>query len=502
MSHHDADDPGGGPGWAALRFAIVGPLLAAPLERGELGPQIERLSRKPWRHPDSGELVQFGFSTIERWYYAAKNQPTDPVGVLHNKVRKDRGSCKLSEAVKQTLAVQWNQYKNFSYQLHTDNLRAQIEQTPSLGPMPHYSTVRRYMKRTGLVRQKQRGPQGSPGGQAAMERFAACEVRSYQAQYVHALWHLDFHQSSRALLLPQGVYKKPQLFAVLDDCSRLCCHAQWYWEEEEQTLVHGLCQAFLKRGLPRALMSDQGGAMRAAEFTAGLLRLGVLHQPTLSYSPEQNGKQEYFWTHIQGRLLPMLQGSRDLTLTRLNEVTQAYLEMEYNRHVHTALGQTPLSRALAGPQVARQSLTPDALRQAFTQSVVRTQRDSDGTLTVQGVRFEVPSRYRTLRRVYVRYARWDLSSILLWDPRGDQVLCTLWPQDRVQNAEGHRALREPLAQAGPAIPAAALCAPPLAPLLALRVAQYAATGAPPAYLPKDELGEPPSAADPDLEEPR
>lgn len=495
MSHHDFEEPGDGPGWAPLRFAIVGPLLAAPPKRGELGSELKRLSRKLWRHPESGELMKFGFSTIERWYYEAKNQPVDPVGVLHNKVRKDRGSCKLSEEVKQTLAAQWNQYKDFSYQLHTDNLKALVEQDESLGPMPHYSTVRRYMQRTGLVRQKRRGPRGSAGGEAAMERFAKRDVQSYEVEYVHALWHVDFHQSSRAVVTPKGVYKKPQLLAVIDDHSRLCCHAQWYWEEEEETLIHGLCQAFQKRGLPRALMSDQGGAMRAAEFSAGLLRLGVLHQMTLSYSPEQNGKQEYFWTHIEGRLLPMLQGTQELTLAKLNEVTQAYIEMEYNRHLHSAIGQTPLARALSGRPVGRSSPSAESLRQAFTQSVMRTQRLSDGTLTVHGVRYEIPSRYRTLLRVYVRYARWDLSWVLLWDPRSQQVLCKLAPVDRLKNAEGLRPLREPLSEAAPRV--SALPTPEIAPLLALRIAQYAATGAPPAYLPKDELREPTPSENPE-----
>ena len=34
--------------------------------------QLERLAEKPWRHPTTGELVRFGLSTIERWYYAAR----------------------------------------------------------------------------------------------------------------------------------------------------------------------------------------------------------------------------------------------------------------------------------------------------------------------------------------------------------------------------------------------------------------------------------------------
>ena len=35
---------------------------------------------------------------------------------------------------------------------------------------------------------------------------------------------------------------KPQLLGVLDDRSRLCCHAQWYLEEECEALVHGVAK--------------------------------------------------------------------------------------------------------------------------------------------------------------------------------------------------------------------------------------------------------------------
>ena len=34
--------------------------------------------------------------------------------------------------------------------------------------------------------------------------------------------------------------------------------------------MHGLCQAIQKRGLPRALLTDNGGAMIADEVTEGL----------------------------------------------------------------------------------------------------------------------------------------------------------------------------------------------------------------------------------------
>ncbi len=67
---------------------------------------------------------------------------------------------------------------------------------------------------------------------------------------------------------------KPFLLGILDDRSRLVCHLQWYLVESAQSLVHGLSQAFMKRGLPRALMTDNGAAMLADEMVSGLNRLG------------------------------------------------------------------------------------------------------------------------------------------------------------------------------------------------------------------------------------
>jgi hypothetical protein len=57
--------------WAHLRFAVVGWLLAAPPEKGELRAAITDLAQRTWQHPTTGEPVRFGFSTIERWYYRA-----------------------------------------------------------------------------------------------------------------------------------------------------------------------------------------------------------------------------------------------------------------------------------------------------------------------------------------------------------------------------------------------------------------------------------------------
>lgn len=292
--------------WAHLRFVIVGPLLASPPRRGELGARLLELAEKEWRHPGTGEPVSFGMSTIERWYYAARHEARDPVGVLRRKVRSDKGkqskiSAKLAKAVK----AQHEAHPAWSYTLHVDNLVVVAKEGEFR--VPSYATVRRYMLSAGLVRQPRRGGDDERTS-GAEKRHAAAEVRSYEVEYVLGLWHLDFHECSRGLVTEEGEWKKPWLFAVLDDHSRLCCHAQWYWEESSQTLCHGLMQGIMKRGLPRRAMMDRGGAMKAEETRRGLRVLSILQELTLEYSPHQNAKAENFWERVEGRLVAMLEG--------------------------------------------------------------------------------------------------------------------------------------------------------------------------------------------------
>jgi len=472
--------------WAHFRFSVVGPLLAAPPERGELQGELKRLARKHWRHPITGRWAVFGASTIERWYYQALRSPKDPVGVLSRKIREDQGTHpSLSLPLRDAIGVQFRQHLDWSYQLHADNLAVPVEQDPHLGLMPSYESVRRYMKAHGMLKRRRLGgKRRTAGAEAAEKRFEGRDVRSYESEYVNALWHLDFHHGSVPVLTSPGEWVCPLLLGILDDHSRLCCHAQWYLGETTEKLIHGLSQAFMKRGMPRALMTDNGSAMTAGETTQGLLRLGIVHERTLPYSPYQNGKQESFWGPVEGRLLAMLDGVRDLTLAKLNEATQAWAELEHNRQVQSEIGCVPLARFINVKDVGRKCPESEVLRQAFTAELSRKQRKSDGTISVEGVRFELPSRYRHFDRVTVRYAAWDLSHVYLTDGRSGQVLTRLYPQDKHKNADGRRRRKEPVT--GSPDPASGPPSGEMAPLLAKLIAEYAATGLPPAYLPKDE----------------
>ena len=486
--------------WARFRFSVVGSLLSSPPARGTLQTAIRSLAEKTWSHPVTGRDVRVTADTIARWYYMARRKPDDPVGALRRAVRKDRGKISLAPTLAERLHLQYCDHPHWSYQLHYDNLTASVKADQTLGRLRSYSTIKRYMLANGLVKKPGIQLHARPGETRAQRRQQTREVRSYESEYVGALWHLDFHHGSLRVLTSSGRWQRPIALAILDDHSRLCCHVQWYLSETAEDLVHGLSQAIQKRGLPRALLTDNGSAMVAEEVTEGLLRLGIVHERTLPYSPYQNGKQEVFWGRLEGRLVKMLDGLSELTLELLNRATQAWAEIEYNRAVHRETGCSPVERFAQGPDVLRVSPSSDSLRDTFRLEIERSQRQSDGTISLEGVRFEIPARYRHFREVIVRYARWDLGRIDLIDGCSGTVLAPIYPLDKTANADGRRAVIESGGTARLSSPKSDVpqkeqrrrAASELPPLLKRILQEYSATGMPPAYLPKrssDDDGE-------------
>jgi hypothetical protein len=227
-------------------------------------------------------------------------------------------------------------------------------------------------------------------------------------------------------------------------------------------------------------MSDNGSAMTSSEFTQGLGRIGILHETTLPYSPYQNAKQEAFWGTLEGRMMAMLERKKDLSLEELNAITQAWVEIEYNRAIHSETKQSPVDRFLHHKSVLRTAPDTDVLTLSFRRDESRGQRRSDGTISILGKRFEIPSAFRSLPRMFIRYAEWDLRQVHLIDSRTHAMLAPLYPLDRKKNAEGLRRMIG--AQEGVPPTDTDNNEPSIPPLLQKIMAEYAASGLPPAYI--------------------
>ena len=474
--------------WAYFRHAVIGPLLASPPATGDLRCALKDLACRVWTHPVTGENVSFSFSTLERWYYKAVSNLQNPVDGLGRKRRVDAGRPRaMTVELRQALATQYSAHKSWTVERHYKNLIALAVTNPELGKVPCYKTVSRYMKKQGLEKRRRITRRDTAGALAADARLETREVRSYEVEFANALWHWDYHHGKLPVMTKRRGLLTPLLLAVVDDHSRLGCHAQWYLAETAENVAHSLMQAMQKRGLPRSAMCDNGAPMIAAEIAKGFADLSIVHEKTLPYSPYQNGKIERLWQRIDGQLLPELENVRDLTLAQLNEATQAWIEDDYNCGFHDAINATPIDRFLAaiktegGSQVIRDCPDTAELRFAFMRVENRKQNKNDGTIGIRKVRFEVPNRYRHMTDITVRYASWDLSSVYMIDDQTGSALTRLFPVDLAANADGMRRSLTPISNqpcAGP--PAEA------APHITLLLKKRFAMGLPAPYIVKDE----------------
>jgi putative transposase len=270
--------------WSRLRFAIIGPLLAAPPAPGDLQVALNELAARPWRHPLTGLEVRFGASTIQRWYYVAR-AAINPMEVLRNQIRSDIGSFpSVCTEAAEALRTLYDQHSSWNVKLLHDNLQVVLAAAEPAVPCPSYPSVRRYLKAHGMAR-KRRVRRSIEQILGVSTPLTEREIRSYEVQYVLQLVHLDFHEGSRKVLTRAGEWITPLLVAFIDDRSRFIAHAQWYANEATEQLVHGFCQALSKVGLPRSVMNDRGSAMMSGEFTAGLAAFGIVHVPTRPRSP-------------------------------------------------------------------------------------------------------------------------------------------------------------------------------------------------------------------------
>src|SRR6476619_4326631 len=98
--------------WARLRFSIIGPLLAAPPAPRQLAKRLVELSAQTYQHPLTVQPMHFGVSTIERWFYRARDA-ADPMGVLRPAPRRDRGQQPALDQSLRALIVS-------QYEAHSD----------------------------------------------------------------------------------------------------------------------------------------------------------------------------------------------------------------------------------------------------------------------------------------------------------------------------------------------------------------------------------------------
>lgn len=411
---------------ARFRYGLLFPLLCKGenLERGEQTEIIRRIATTPVVFPGEDHPRMISERTLLRWLAQLRaHEPAfeEPARRLLRRERSDHGTVRLlSSEQMDWLRMNTEAYPRWSYSLHADNLWH-----TGLQPKVSRSTVYRWMKSQGLIPLTLRG--GSRKRRSTL---------LFESEFPGELVHFDFHTSSVLRVLGDcGSWLKPKCVAFIDDRSRFGLHIQWFLTETTADLVHAKIQSYLKYGIHLRDMSDNGSAMIAAEYNRGLKQLGVQHERTVPRSPYQNGKIESFWKPLEGRLMAMLSKVKPLTLEFLNEASIAWLEQDYNGRFHSEVKAAPRSLWFSDDNVSRRPApSSETLRRLFRRRVTRRQRHEDHTITLEGVRYQLPELVWGVDTLTVAYAAWNRDLVTIIDPFTEKELADIFPVDRVENA--------------------------------------------------------------------
>jgi len=355
---------------ALFRLSVLGPLASRErLEHGELQQILRDLAGREYAIPGTRRR-HLGEKTIQAWYYAWRAQGIDG---LTPKPRIDRGQSKLAAATQAAILA-----------AKRDNPRRSIRQIRQL--LETAGTVAGgSLSRSAIHRLLQQHELSRINGSVSLPE----EKRSFVAATAGAIWYGDVMHGPRVPI--SGRLSKTYLVSLFDDASRLVVHSAFCPGETALDIEGVLKQALLKRGVPIRLVVDNGAAYRAQTLQGICARLGIHLIHCRPYAPEGKGKLERWHRTCRDQFLGELDARLIISLDDLNARLWAWLEQVYHRSPHAGLaGMTPLARYQQDLAKIR-TLGPRAamLDALFLHRVSRLVR-KDGTVSYQGMRFEVP----------------------------------------------------------------------------------------------------------------
>jgi transposase InsO family protein len=398
---------------ALWRLGVLGALVSARLEHGDRVRLFKEIAARVHQMPD-GETVELRPRTIESWYYAHRHGGFE---ALYPSTRED---CGQSRAIAPEIAELILRIKREKPRRSIRRIIRMLERARkvTLGALSR-SSVHRLLQRAGASARPVRGP--------------AAERRSFIAEHAGDLWVGDALHGP-LVIAPDGQIRKSYMLSQIDNATRFVVHSYFAISEGAEAQEHGLKQAILKYGLPRAYYVDRGSAYIAISLRLICADLGIHLMHAGVQDAEAKGVIERWhrtWREEVGDELP----DTPLPLAELNAKHWAWLGTEYHARVHDTTRRAPREHLLAEVDEIRPVPRDVDLDEVFLHRDERLVR-KDGTVRWRGGFLEVRPEL-TRKLVELRYDPADERAL----PRvfvNGRFVCDTVPLNRLANMTRRR----------------------------------------------------------------
>ena len=192
------------------------------------------------------------------------------------------------------------------------------------------------------------------------------------------------------------------LHAFIDDASRYPLYSQFYLSQKFDALRHCFKEAVMRRGVPKLVYTDNGKIYRSQQFEYICASIGCTLLHSQPFEPQGRGKIERYFGTVRMRFLSRLNVESIRDLDSLNERYFKWLEEDYTRKEHSALGGKSPHDVLMS-QVSRLRLIKD-MQQLHENFFLRVSRKimADATTQVENILYETDPVFAG-KRVELRY---------------------------------------------------------------------------------------------------
>jgi putative transposase len=340
----------------------------------------------------------YSASTLESWYYLLRNQGFE---ALHRQPRKDKGSRRALSGEACQALLEWRQkYPQLAIKVVVRQLVEKGVLQPGAFSLPSvYRLLAAHHLDARSIKHHPPSPQNGP-------------TKAFECALSNQLWMTDM-MFGPTLKLATGKVVQTRLFALLDDCSRLIPHAQYYEGEKLCWFLDCFRQGLARRGFPEKLYTDQGKIFTSYHLQIVCANLGVRLCHAKPYAAWSKGKQERWFRTLQMDFEARLVIDPARTLEELNARLWRWIESEYHQRPHSALaGQTPAER-FAQRAVHLRTADPQTDWEALFLSRAQRRVRLDATFSLAGHLWEAPLHLRG-QIIQARFNPFDWRRVEIW----------------------------------------------------------------------------------------
>jgi transposase InsO family protein len=397
---------------ALFRYGIIAPILELdPASQQTVGELVDEITARPY-HLHSRGRVSVRPRTVYAWLALYRRHG---IQGLRSKWREDRGCQRVlkTEVIERAIALRRENPRRKTRTL-IDIMKREgtlCKEVPF-----HRATLDRHLVHRGASRRQMKVLAAPPTIKMEFEKFGD-------------LWVGDYHHGP-LVRAPGDRVVTAKIGALIDHATRYPVSNRYYLDERLDTLRDGMLRALLRWGTPKRIYVDRGAVYRSDQLEYSLRRIGVHLIHSRAYYSKGRGVIERWWQFLKDFESEVTGLDRLITIHELNQLWEAYRELNYCQQVHSEIGCTP-AEAIA--KVTRQGLEPDVAAELFLVRETRKVHRETSCVPILTREFLCDSSLRG-QEVDVRFDPNDLTSVVIF--KDDRRIQKAFP--RTPNASPQR----------------------------------------------------------------